>query len=69
MKQTSSTGAASASAIFLDASEQEERELKVEGDLPEWLEGVLYRTGTGHYNNSDRESSSFEIQHWLTEKL
>ena len=52
MKQTSSTGAASASAIFLDASEQEERELKVEGDLPEWLEGVLYRTGPGHYNNS-----------------
>lgn len=49
-------------AIFQNASEQEERELVVVGKLPEWLEGVLYRTGPGHYN------SSFEIQHWFDGK-
>lgn len=62
MTQTSST-----SAIFQNAIEQEERELKVEGKLPEWLEGVLYRTGPGRYKSNDK-NFSFEIQHWFDGK-
>ncbi|PWN31515.1 carotenoid oxygenase [Meira miltonrushii] len=74
MTQANGTSRA-ASAIFRNADEQEERELKVEGNLPEWLEGVLYRTGPGRYSSNSSKTNkegnnphSFEISHWFDGK-
>lgn len=49
-----------ASAGFYTCVEQpEERELKVEGVIPSWVQGVLYRTGPGRY-----EVGKQNISHW-----
>lgn len=45
---------------FRDGEEYEATELPVEGDLPEWLSGVLLRNGPGRFSVGDQT-----VNHWF----
>jgi carotenoid cleavage dioxygenase-like enzyme len=39
-------------------------EMKVTGVIPDYVRGVLYRTGPGSYTTSLKNGKIFNIQHW-----
>ncbi|KIK63401.1 hypothetical protein GYMLUDRAFT_41098 [Collybiopsis luxurians FD-317 M1] len=58
----------SSAAGFEDAPEQRVPvDLAIQGTIPSWLAGVLYRTGPGTYHipSSTNPSQSIDIQHWF----
>jgi torulene dioxygenase len=39
-------------------------ELKVSGTIPEYVRGVLYRTGPGSFTTPMDNGQIFKVQHW-----
>ena len=39
-------------------------EMKVTGHIPEYVRGVLYRTGPGSFTVPTNNGKIFQIQHW-----
>ena len=39
-------------------------EMKITGVIPEYVRGVLYRTGPGSYTTPTNNGKIFQIQHW-----
>ena len=39
-------------------------ELKVSGSIPDYVRGVLYRTGPGSYTTLLDNGQLFQVQHW-----
>jgi carotenoid cleavage dioxygenase-like enzyme len=39
-------------------------EMKVTGAIPDYVRGVLYRTGPGSYTTPLNNGKTFKIQHW-----
>lgn len=49
----------SAAGFYTCLEQPEERDLLVEGKIPAWVEGVLFRTGPGRFEVGD-----VNISHW-----
>jgi torulene dioxygenase len=41
-------------------------ELKVTGNIPSYVRGVLYRTGPGSFTTPMNNGQIFKIQHWYS---
>jgi torulene dioxygenase len=41
-------------------------ELKVTGNIPNYVRGVLYRTGPGMYTTPMNNGQIFKVQHWYS---
>jgi torulene dioxygenase len=39
-------------------------ELALSGTIPEYVRGVLYRTGPGSYTTPTKNGEIFKLQHW-----
>jgi torulene dioxygenase len=39
-------------------------ELKVTGTIPDYVRGVLYRTGPGSFSTPTKKGEIFKMQHW-----
>lgn len=51
--------------LDVTAEQREPVEAKITGNIPPYVDGVLYRTGPGGYRVNTDKGTTFEIDHWF----